>query len=219
MDFIKWLYCSFSFLTTLKSLLLHKNQKWTFLRTCHIKLIADTSVSSAQLVLILSEVSSNWATHHVRIQWRLKQDQGSSWLNKSTTSCHHNRSSWKATSAFQDKKKRKSILSCKKKKRKEKKAQLAAVWRTHRRTSWRSCWPCPPCPPAAPVWGRPGAVPERSGTPRTHGSRWGKGHLWRRSTQRHHFLSPGAKEKPALTTKQQFVACLDPTNPQSIIFS
>lgn len=214
MDFITWLYCSF--LTALKSLLLRQNQKWTFLRTCHIKLITDTSVSSAQLALILSEVSSNRARHHVRIQWRLKWDQGSSWLNKSTTSCHHNRSSWKTTSAFQDKKKRNPFWAVKKK---EKKAQLAAAWWTHRRMSLRSCWPCPPCPPAAPVWGRPGAVPERSGTLRTHGSRWGKGHLWRRNTQWHHFLSPGAKEKPALTTKQQFVACLDPTNPQSIIFS
>lgn len=43
--------------------------------------------------------------------------------------------------------------------------------------SWRSCWPCPPCPPVVPVWERLGAGTEQSGTPRTRGSRWGKGLL------------------------------------------
>lgn len=206
MVFFTWLYCSFSFLTALQSLLLHKNQKWTFLRTCHIKLIADTSVSSAQLVLILSEYSGGWS--------KIKEAAGS--INPPLPAITTPAPERQPQHFKIKKKKRKSILGCKKK---EKKAQLAAAWRTHRRTSWRSCWLCPPCPPAAPVWGRPGAVQERSGTPRTHGSRWGKGHLWRRSTQRHHFLSPGAKEKPGLTTKQQFVAYLDPTKPQSFIFS
>lgn len=67
--------------------------------SCHIKLNADTS---AQLVLMLSEVSSTLSSTFT-LERRLNWDQGSSWLNKSTTSCcHHNPGCWGATSAFQD---------------------------------------------------------------------------------------------------------------------
>lgn len=64
--------------------------------------------------------------------------------------------------------------------------------------SWRSCWPCPPCPPGAPVWEHLGAGTEQSETPRTRGSRWGRGLLL--DTQTHDRVKRSLNEAQARTS-------------------